>query len=198
MKHCIAIVALFFCLACNTEPGKPAPQALTATDKPTLLKKQAMQVLDMLSRKDFESLAGQIEPGGTLLFSPYGYIDTASARRFDRVSLPVLGKLKDKLLWGQYDGSGEDIRLSAEEYMARFANDKSYAQSDSVLVNRSVGPGNSANNLADVFPGCDYVEFYCEGSDQYSGMDWGALRLVFRTVGDKVYLVAVVHDQWTI
>lgn len=198
MKKHLTIFTLLFCLACNTEPGKPAPQALTATDKPALLKKQAAQVLDMLTRKDFESLAGQIEPGGTVLFSPYGYIDTASARRFDRASLPVLGKLKDKLLWGQYDGSGEDIRLSAEEYMARFANDKSYAQSDSVLVNRSVASGNSVNNMAEVFPGCDYVEFYCKGSEQYSGMDWGALRLVFRTVGDKVYLVAVVHDQWTI
>lgn len=197
MKHALLLSAFLFYASCTTEPGKPAPQALTAIDKPALLQKQATQVLDMLARSDFESLAGQIEPNGTLLFSPYGYIDTASARRFDRTSLLVLGKLKDKLLWGQYDGSGEDIRLSAEAYMADFVNDKPYRQSDSTLVNNTAASA-SVNNIADIFPGCDYVEFYCNGSDQYSGMDWGALRLVFRMAGDKLYLVAVVHDEWTI
>ena len=60
------------------------------------------------------------------------------------------------------------------------------------------GFGNSLNNLIEIYPSADFVEFYYGGSEKYDGMDWRALRLVFEEYKGKPYLIAIVNDQWTI
>jgi hypothetical protein len=50
-----------------------------------------------------------------------------------------------------------------------------------------------------VYRGDSYSEFYFPGFDpKYDGMDWRALRLVFKKENEKLYLVGIIHDQWTI
>jgi hypothetical protein len=42
------------------------------------------------------------------------------------------------------------------------------------------------------------VEFFFPGFEKkYDGLDFRALRLVFRIENKNPYLVGVVHDQWT-
>ena len=65
-------------------------------------------------------------------------------------------------------------------------------------INQFQGFGNSLNNLQDVYPDHNFVEFYYPGTDEYGGMDWYSLRLVFDDYQGKPYLVAIINDQWTI
>ena len=58
--------------------------------------------------------------------------------------------------------------------------------------------GNSINNLKDIYQNSEVVEFYHKGSDEYAGMDWRVLRLVFDEYQGKRYLVAIISDQWTV
>lgn len=182
----------------STPEAKTRPEAVAAPmDRSAFLRNHALQVQDMLMRKDYNALAAQIEPGKSLLFSPYGFIDSVAAKRLTAADLKAAATSKEKMKWGDYDGTGEPIRLTVEEYFAKFVNNKMYMKGDSISVNKSVTSGNTINNLKDVFPNHDFVEYYVKGTEKYADMDWGALRLVFKTVGDKTYLVAVVHDQWT-
>jgi len=52
--------------------------------------------------------------------------------------------------------------------------------------------------LRKIYQNDDYVEFYHNGSEQYSGMDWRAMRLVFDEYKGRRYLVAIISDQWTV
>ncbi len=48
--------------------------------------------------------------------------------------------------------------------------------------------------LKDVF-----IEYHFSGfEEEYGGMDWVSLRLVFVQEGGQWYLVGLVNDRWTI
>ncbi len=62
-----------------------------------------------------------------------------------------------------------------------------------------IGSSNSLNNLETVYNGCNFTESYFSGFDKkFEGMDWSSLRLVFKKHLDRFYLIAIVHDKWTI
>jgi hypothetical protein len=101
--------------------------------------------------------------------------------------------------WGVFDGSGEPIEMTFLDYYARFIYDADFAWPAAVGFNEIVGAGNTINNLAEVYPQAQVVEFHLPGSDpRFGGLDWRSLRLALEQVGDTWYLVAVVHDEWTI
>lgn len=187
----------------------PAPQTVQKTDnnvntnnppavsEDSVLIAESATVLGALCNKDTAALAKAIAPDGKLLFSPYGYIDTLSALRFTGASLSKAFQEKKKINWGKYDGSGKPILLSPEEYFGKFVCNTDFSKADTIRANVPVARGNSMNNLSTVFPGCSFVEYYHKGTTEMSGLDWSTLRLVYRTIDGKRYLVAVIHDQWT-
>lgn len=62
-----------------------------------------------------------------------------------------------------------------------------------------MGGGNSLDNVKEIYPDADYTEFYFSGFDpKYDGMDWQKLRLIFKTKAGRTFLIAIIHDQWTI
>ncbi|MFP3354960.1 hypothetical protein R0K04_26795, partial [Pseudoalteromonas sp. SIMBA_153] len=65
-------------------------------------------------------------------------------------------------------------------------------------VNEFKNNGNSINNLKQIYQTSDVVEFNYKGTDEYDGMDWRVLRLVFDEYQGKRYLVAIINDQWTV
>lgn len=197
MKH-LTYILLFLSFSCvNQGTQKTQTESPKIEDKKVSLEKHAAQVMNLLIRKDFAALAEQIEMGQDLLFSPYGYIDTTSAIRFSGEKLKQAASQKQKINWGEYDGTGEPIELTLPEYFDKFVTDKAYLKCGANPLNETTAVGNTVNNLKEVFPDYDFVEYYCKGSDKYSFMDWGAIRLVYKVSGDKIYLVAIVHDQWT-
>ena len=64
---------------------------------------------------------------------------------------------------------------------------------------QGIGQGNSINNIAQIYPSAVTVEYHFEGfEEEYAGLDWRSLRLVFEASGGTWYLVGIVHDEWTI
>ena len=59
--------------------------------------------------------------------------------------------------------------------------------------------GNSVNNLKEIYPNRHFIDYHFSGFDQkLKGMDWTSLRLVIEKQNGEYFLVAVIHDQWTI
>ena len=65
-------------------------------------------------------------------------------------------------------------------------------------INDFESRGNMINNVKDIYPKSDVVDFYYKGTDEYDGMDWRGMRLVFDDYQGKRYLVAIINDQWTV
>lgn len=173
------------------EPGRIAQDSL--------LLLQNDRVLKTLQAKDYKAFATFIHPDSGIRFSPYGHIDPAgdiclSPSAFRR----MLGEGTVRE-WGYYDGSGEPIALSLPEYINRFVYDADFLEAPQKAVNKILGTGNTLHNIQDVYPGLDFTENYFPGRDPaYGGLDWRSLRLVFRIKGDRLFLVGIVHDEWTI
>src|SRR5690606_20678810 len=138
-----------------------------------------------------------IHPELGLHFSPYAHVNTNEIVISKSAFSTTMNSSK-KILWGQYDGTGDPIELSLRDYFAKFVYDVDFLNAEKVNINTSSSSGNIINNISTAYPGAVYVENYFSGfNPDYQGMDWRALRLVFKKQGNQYFLIGIVHDQWT-
>ena len=207
-KFLIPFVCFIFMLAaCNNEP-KPAANAVTDSssltpapvaivNKDSLLTATAKEILFVLKNKQYDSLVKYFAPADSVHFSPYGYIGSGeqTLTAGDFTGLLASGKTVN---WGAYDGSGDPISLTAKQYLQKFVYNADFLNAEKTSVDSFIAAGNSLNNLKEQYKSNRFVEYYFSGFDKkYGGMDWTCLRLVFKELNHKYYLVAFVHDQWT-
>lgn len=158
----------------------------------------ASEILTTLKAKDYKAFAAYFHPVEGVTFSPYGFIDTKTSKKLTKASFLKLIEEHGSVNWGSYDGSGETIRLTAQQYLEKFVYNADYINAEKTAYNQIIGKGNSLNNLNEIFPQHAFIEYHFSGFDKkYEGMDWTSLRLVFKQYQSNYYLVAVVHDQWT-
>lgn len=216
MKKFIPVVLLTLLVACNNnDPGKTPPATADSIENRTdsvapgkettddstnhPLLHLSDTLLKAISERDYSLLAKYIHPRKGIRFSPYGFVDTADQKVLTKDAFLQLAVNKKKRTWGTADGSGDAIVMTLPDYITKYVYDHDYRNAKQKSVNRFLGGGNSLNNLHHIYPGTDFTEFYFPGFDpQYGGMDWGTLRLVFQKENTSTYLVAIIHDQWTI
>jgi len=165
-------------------------------DKAQVLAK-SKQVLRALKNKDAQTLATYVHPTKGVRFSPYGNVDTQKDLTFRRKDVVKIYTLP-AYVWGQADGSGDDIKLNFAGYHKKFVYDKDFARAPKVGYNRIVKQGNTMVNVAEAYPNGKFVEYHFPGTKKNEGMDWKSLRLIFEKSGKNWYLVGISHDQWTI
>jgi hypothetical protein len=211
VKRLATYYILLFCLfSCQSKQNN---QSKAVADSTVILKQETVvfndsmaapvsrEILTAIKNKNYQNFASFIEPLKGVRFSPYGYIDTVHDKKFTASEFFsfVTNKKATKFTWGTYDGSGDKILLSVDEYFKKFVYDVDFLNAPEISLNKTVSKGNSLNNIDSVYKNCIYTEFYFPGFDKkYDGMDWKSLKLVFKKENDKLYLVAVVHDQWKI
>ena len=165
----------------------------------SLLLSLTRQVLTTMKNKDYTSFEKFIHPTLGTRFTPYGFIDTATDIRLTASEFRKQLNEKNKLNWGNYDGSGDTILLTIDDYFKKFVYNADFINAQKTSVNKKLGSGNSFNNLPIVYKDCDFTESYFPGFEKkYEGMDWTSVRLVYKKFEGRFYLVAVIHDQWTI
>lgn len=168
-------------------------------DKDSVLMSLTKDILTVFKTQQYAKLDTFIHPTEGIRFSPYATVD-GSDKQFSKESFGSLvstGKSK-KLNWGSYDGSGDPIMLTPNEYFKKFVYDANFVNPEKAEVNDFIGGGNSVNNLKNFYGASDFTESYFSGSKKMGGMDWKSVRLVFKEINGKYYLVGIVHDQWTI
>lgn len=199
------LASLFISVSCRTHQSEPVIEQPSSTStvvsNDSLVALESKAILRLLKEKAWSEIAAHIHPSSGLRISAYGFIDVDGDQLFSREEFKEMVKedLNDTRFWGWYDGSGDSIQLSFPEYADRFIYNADFLNAEQTVLNRFVGSGNSQNNLLVVYENLPFTESYFSGFDpQYDGMDWCCLRLVFEFDNGKPYLVAIVHDQWTI
>ena len=180
------------------QPTSTSATAISTDISQQTLKQQALRIQRALANKDFARITDDIHPTRGVRFSMYAYVRPESDKVFSRAQYAqYLQQSKIRFTWGERDGSGEPLIIPLPEYLDTWVKAKTF--NDATLsVNEFQKSGNSINNLNKIYQNSDVVEFYYKGSDEYSGLDWRVLRLVFDEYQGKRYLVAVVNDQWTV
>jgi hypothetical protein len=162
-----------------------------------MLKARAAEILPLMKAGNLGALAAYVHPAKGVRFSPYLY-----AQASDRVhqAAQLSGAMGDQTVytWGAFDGSGEPMNLTFKAYWNRFVWNRDYTTATQVAVDQRLGKGNALDNTAQAYPGARWVEYHFPGTEQYGGMDWTSLRLIFAAESGTWYLVGISHDQWTI
>jgi len=194
------MVLLFSC----NDHSKKNEQAVNSQDSivPVIVNKDSVlsatghKILSLIKNKQYDSLTAYFSD--SVHFSPYGFIGTG-AQTLSAGDFTKLLSANKPVKWGDYDGSGEPISLTVKQYMDKFVYNADFLHAEKMAIDSFIGTGNSLNNLKQAYPNTRFIEYYFSGFDKkYEGMDWTCLRLVFKETGGKYYLVAIVHDQWTI
>ncbi|RYG05893.1 MAG: hypothetical protein EOO07_29615 [Chitinophagaceae bacterium] len=196
-------------LACNNATDKKQPKptdtVVPKVDSNTVaintqdsVKAIGRQVLVLLKEKNYTELVKFFAVDG-VLFSPYAHIDTTNAKKLMPEDFLMAINKKWILTWGSYDGTGEPIKLSIENYLNKFAYNADYLNAEAVGFNEIIKKGNASSNLQNLYPNTQFIDYHFSGFDQkLNGMDWSSLRLVFEKQNNDYFLVAIIHDQWTI
>ncbi len=161
------------------------------------LKQQALRIQRALANKDFARITNDIHPTRGVRFSMYAYVRPETDKVFIREQFAqYLQQSKIRFTWGEKDGTGDLLVTPLPTYLDTWI-DASKFNNASISINEFQHSGNMINNLKKIYPNSEVVEFYHKGSEEYAGMDWRIMRLVFEEYQGKRYLVAIVNEQWT-
>lgn len=165
----------------------------------TTVEEVALVIVNLLNDYDLIALSELVHPDHGVRFSPYSFVEPDLHVVFQQSQLSALAQDTTIYQWGYYDGIGEPIELTFAEYYHRFIYDQDYINAESIHINERYGQGNSLDNSAEIYPNGTVVEFHFSGFEaQYEGMDWRSLRLVLEQDNNQWYLIAIIHDEWTI
>lgn len=156
------------------------------------------QLISYLKEKDFASLLPYIHPEKGLTYTPYSTVgeDDCTILKYD--SFRAQGT-DETCLWGFYDGSGEPIELTFEDYWDRFVWNTDYTEADTVTANQITLSGNAIENVAAAYKDCLFTEYAVKSLYGYEdGTDWSALKLVFCYYNGQWYLTGLIHGEWTV
>lgn len=174
------------------------PTQPTTPDSQQTVTQQAMRIQRALANHDYASIINDIHPTKGVRFSMYAYVHLDKDKVFSRAQFAqYLRESRIRFTWGELDGSGETYIVPLPVYLDSWIDAKKFDNAR-ITVNKFESRGNMINNVMEVYPGADVVDFYYRGSDQYEGMDWRGMRLVFENYQGKRYLVGIVNDRWTV
>ncbi|MEO0472509.1 MAG: hypothetical protein AAF206_23000 [Bacteroidota bacterium] len=202
MRLSIFLLGTLFLFACGKSDVKdpvngPDLSLLPTEDAKKSIPAQAETIIRALQQQDFDELAAMVHPEKGLCFSPEVSVEKHH-HSFPSEAVKMLWNDQRDYFWGIQSGSGDSILVPFQNYYAAFVYDADYATSDSVYFNTDHQYGNAHNNLRQAYPQSVVVEYYePPQEEQYGGMDWSALRLVFEPYEDDWRLTGIVHAAWT-
>ena len=164
-----------------------------------IIKEKAEKVIRTIASRDFNKLADYVHPKKGLRFTPYTYVQIEKDVVFTKEQVSNFFENDKKYLWGHYDGSGKEIRLTPKEYYHRFIYTNDFINAEKIGYNEVLSSGNMPENQFEVYEDPIIVEYYFPGfKAKFGGMDWKSLRLVFEEYQNKWKLTGIIHNQWTI
>lgn len=200
------LIVLFY--SCNNQPESKTDTPITDTlisaiENANNLSQQdsiaatGREVLTLFKTQNYQELVKYFASEG-VLFSSYGFIDTAHSKKLTPEDFLESINKKWVLTWGSFDGTGDLIKLTVPAYLKKFVYNADYLNAEAVGFNEVMKQGNSINNLKDIYPNHHFIDYHFSGFEQkYNGMDWTSLRLVFEKQNGQYFIVAIIHDQWT-
>lgn len=163
------------------------------------IEKTAYELINALKNKDVEIITGYVHPVKGVRFTPYTTVSTENDFVINKEDMIDFFKDENSYVWGYYDGSGEEIKLTPSQYYEKFIYSEDFMNTLEVGYNEVLSNGNMVENQFEVYENAIVVEYFIpEINPEYEGLDWQSLRLVFEEYEGNWKLVGIIHNQWTI
>ena len=164
-----------------------------------IISETSTNVITALAEKDMDTLSSLVHPVEGVRFTPYTYVSLEKDLLFTKEEIKSFLENEKEYIWGNYDGIGDEIKLTPKEYYDKFVYTADFANAPEIGYNTVLSSGNMLENQFQVYENPIIVEYYFPGfNPKYEGMDWQSLRLVFEEYEGKWFLVGIIHNQWTI
>lgn len=164
-----------------------------------LIEEVSNNVIKAIAEKDVDVLASTVHPVKGVRLSPYTYVSIDKDKVIFSEGMKEFFKDEKKYLFGVYDGIGDDIRLTLSNYYNEFIYPVDYLNAEQIGYNEIIGKGNMITNQFEVYEDAIAVEYYFSGfKEEYGGVDWKSLRLVYEEYEGNWVLVGIIHNQWTV
>ena len=159
---------------------------------------QSRGVVRALQSNDTRTLAQYVHPTRGVTFSPYIFVSPKDNLTFRAGQIRHLANHPKKWDWGQFDGTGDPMKLTWNQFRQNILVPRAYLPSADESFNQIHHNGNIPNNVDEAYPGAIIARYYLTGANpDYGGLDWRALYLAWRPVGQTWYLVGIAGDQWS-
>ncbi|GAA0454287.1 hypothetical protein [Alkalibacillus silvisoli] len=170
----------------------------TEQDSEAIVTEQSDEIIEHLANENYSAIADYIHEERGLLFSPYVNVSDDDLI-FDADEVANFETDDNIYEWGIEDGRGEPIELTPMEYHDQYVFQHDYTNPDERLVDAFEDRSSMENNIQAYFKESHVVEYYVEGSDEYEGMDFGSINLVYEENTEGEWkLIAIVNEEWTI
>ncbi|MDR5659625.1 hypothetical protein RH915_08970 [Serpentinicella sp. ANB-PHB4] len=164
-----------------------------------IIEERATEVIEALRDQDAYLLSYFVHEDRGVRFTPYTNVSVEEDVVLSKEEIAEMFESEQEYIWGRYDGKGNDIELTPSEYYEEFIYTADFVNAEQIGYNEILSSGNMLENQFEVYDDPIIVEYYFPGFDEdYKGMDWLSLRLVFEQMDDEWYLVGIIHNQWTI
>ncbi|MGD9676964.1 MAG: hypothetical protein AB7V16_01190 [Vulcanibacillus sp.] len=164
-----------------------------------VINETSTKIINAIKEKDADTISDFVHPNKGVRFTPYTNVSLENDVVFNKEGVKDFFKVQEEFLWGYYDGIGDEIRLTPNEYYEKFIYSEDFVNAEEIGYNQVLSFGNILENQFEVYNEAIVVEYYFSGfNPEYEGMDWKSLRLVFEEYEGKWLLVGIIHNQWTI
>lgn len=176
----------------------PTEEPLDTEDNTPLLDR-AGQVLEALKSENYAALSRLVHPELGVTLTPYSTVDPTCDNVLTQAGVARLSTDDTVYTWGLYDGSGEPIRCTGQEYFDRYVFNVDYTEAPQVGIDTVLISGNALENVEVAYEDARFVEYHFPGIDPArEGFDWCSLKLVFEVWNNDWYLVGMIHSEWTV
>jgi hypothetical protein len=168
-----------------------------------IIRERAKEVIEILKNKDLKHLSRLIHPDKGLILSVGAYLSPKGNLVLNRSQIANLSMNNEKFISVPIGLSGEDKKITFDEYFKNYIYDSDYSKSTEINFNTDIERGSEGNNLFKFFPEAIIVEYHLRGVNNErdgngDGRDWKSLYLVFEKADDfKWYLVDLAHGEKT-
>jgi len=166
------------------------------TDRDGEVISRATDLVTSLKLRDFDRIASVVHPMKGVRISPYAFIDIEHDQIFYGDEILAIDSNLEEIYWGRYDGSGDPIELSFDQYYEDFIFSRDFTNATYLSIDTAIGRGNTIDNSGDVYPSARMIEYHFPSTDSTS-FDWVSLRIILELHEGLWKLVGLINAQWT-
>ena len=121
---------LIFVILLNTAAAAEDQEITKAKAAEQIIKEKSEKVISLIASRNFTELADYVHPEKGLRFTPYTYVRVEKDVVFTKKQLSNFFDNDKEYIWGHYDGSGREIKLTPKEYYHQFIYTKNFINAD--------------------------------------------------------------------
>ena len=156
----------------------------------------ATDLVSSLKSRDLDRIASVVHPDKGVRISPYAFVDIETDQMFSNDAVRALRSNADRINWGRYDGSGDVMELTFDQYYEKFLFSHDFTNAVYHSLDAAIGRGNTFNNSSEVYSTARMIEYHFPATSAES-FDWASLRIFLELHEGAWKLVGLVNSQWT-